>query len=136
MESEHGEDTVDNACQLLSKLRTCDTDFKDLLMSMVDLIDNAETISVEQTALDAHNDLIALCIQKLIALLKPPPDSRIDNRTILTCRLNQIQECLSAVSDTLGALTGDAKDVHLLQLYEEQLGDSKKDISDLKMELM
>ena len=135
MESANDEDTIDNAHQLLSNLGHAIRTSR-IYTSMVHLIDDEETVSAEQTALDTHYDLIVLRIQKLIALLKPPPDSRIDNRKFLTHRLNQIQECLSAVNDALGALTGDAKDVHRLQLHEEQLGDSKKDISDVKMELM
>ena len=33
-------------------------------------------------------------------------------------------------------LTGDSKDVHRLQLHEEQIRDSKKDLSAIKMELI
>ena len=66
-----------------AKLRTCDTD---LHISMVDLIDDEETVLEEQIALDARDDHIesmTLRIQKLIALLKPSPDIGIDNRKIL-----------------------------------------------------
>ena len=68
-------------------------------MSMIDLIDEGSVLA-EQTTLDNHDNLIAsmtLHIQKLIALVKPAPDVRIDNRKILTRRLKQIQERLSAV---------------------------------------
>ena len=87
--------------------------------------------------LDAHDDLIAsmtLCIQKLIALLKPPPDSKIDNRKIPHTQTQP--DSGMPVNNALGTLNGDAKDVPLLQLHEEQLGDTKKDISDVKIELM
>ena len=47
MESTPDEDTIDNARQLLSKLRMCDMDFKDLHMSMVDLIDDEGTVLAE-----------------------------------------------------------------------------------------
>lgn len=97
MESTPDEDTVDNARQLLAKLRTSDSDFKDLHMSMVDLIDDEDTVLAEQTALDNHDDLVAsmtLHVQKLIASVKPAPDGRADNRRILARRLKQIQEHL------------------------------------------
>jgi hypothetical protein len=99
------------------KLKTCDTDFKDLHMPVVDLIDEEEVVAAEQATLDNHDDLIAvmtLRIQKLIATLKPPPDRRIENRKLLTHRL---KDCLSAVNDAVGTLTGDAKDVHRLWLH-------------------
>ena len=75
-------------------------------------------------------------IQKLITLFKPPPNNSIEKRKLLARRPKQIQECLSAVNDAVGALTGDAKDFHRLQLHEEQHGDSKKDLSAVKVELM
>ena len=139
MELTPDEDTVDNARQLLAKLRTSDSDFKDLHMSMIDLIDDEDTVLAEQTALDNHDDLVAsmtLRVQKLIASVKPAPDGRVDNRRILARRLKQIQERLSATSDAVGTLTGDSKDVHRLQLHEEQIGDSKKDLSAIKSELI
>ena len=108
-------------------------------MSMIDLIDDEGTVLAEQTTLDDHDDLIASMthrIQKLIALVIPAPDGRIDNRKILARKLKRIQERLSAVSDAISTLTGDSKDVHRLQLHEEQIGDSKKDLSALKMELI
>lgn len=136
LESTHDEDTVENARQLLSKLKTCDTDFKDLHMSVVDLVDEEEA---EQATLDNHDDLVAsmtLRIQKLIATLKPPPDRRVESHKLLTRKLKRIQDCLSAINDAVGALTGDAKDIRRLRLHEEQLGDSKKDLSAIKTELM
>ena len=139
MESTPDEDTIDNARQLLLKLRTCDTDFKDLHMSMIDLIDDEGTAQAEQTTLDNHDDLIAsmtLHIQKLIALVNPAPDGRIDNCKILARRLKQILGRPSAVSDAISTLIGDSKDVHRLQLHEEQKGDSKKYLSAMKMELI
>ena len=45
MESTPDKDTVDNTRQLLAKLRTSDSDFKDLHMSMIDLIDDEDTTS-------------------------------------------------------------------------------------------
>ena len=69
-----------NTRQLLSKLMTCDADFKDLHMSVIDVIDDEETVLTELTALDNHDDFIAsmtLHIQKLIALVKPTPGGRI-----------------------------------------------------------
>ena len=119
LESTPDEDTVENARQLLSKLKTCDTDFKDLHMSVVDLVDEEEP---EQATLDHHDDLVAsmtLRIQKLIAKLKPPPDRRVESQKLLTRKLKRVQDCLSAVNDAVGALTGDAKDIHRLRLREE-----------------
>jgi hypothetical protein len=92
--------------QLLSKLKVCDTDFKDLHMSVVDLV---EDVAAEQATLDTHDDIIAsmtLRIQKLTVTLKPPPpDRRIESRKLLAHRLKRIQDsgfriqdCLSAVS--------------------------------------
>ena len=136
LESIPDEDTVENARQLLSKLKTCDTDFKDLHMSVVDLVDEEEP---EQATLDHHDDLVAsmtLRIQKLVAKLKPPPDRRVESHKLLTRKLKRVQDCLSAVNDAVGALTGDTKDIHRLRLHEEQLGDSKKDLSAIKTELM
>jgi hypothetical protein len=138
LESRPDEDTIENARQLLSKLKTCDTDFKDLHMSVVDLVDEGD-VTTEQATLDSHDDTIAsmtLRFQKLIATLKPPPDRGIESRKLLERRLKRIQDCLSAVNDAVGALTGDAKDVHRLRLHEEQLGDNKKDLSAVKVELM
>ena len=99
---------------------------------MIGLIDDEDTVLAEQTALDS----MTLRVQKLIASVKPAPDGRVDNRRILVRRLKQIQERLSATSDAVGTLTGDSKDVHRLQLHEEQIGDSKKDLYAIKLELI
>ena len=139
MESTPNEDTVDNARQLLAKLRTSDSDFKEFHMSMIDLIDDEDDVLAEQTVLDNHDDLITsmtLRVQKLIALVNPAPDGRVDNRRILARKLRQIQERLSATSDAVSVLTGDSKDVHRLQLHEEQMGDNKRDLSTTKSELI
>ena len=70
LESKPDEDTIENARQILSKLKTCDTDFKDLHISVVDLVDEEEA---EQATLDNHDDLVAsmtLRIQRLIHVQK------------------------------------------------------------------
>ena len=136
MESTPDEDTVDNARQLLAKLRTSDSDFKEFHMSMIDLIDDEDDVLAEQTVLDNHDDLITsmtLHVQKLITLVNPAPDGRVDNRRILARKLRQIQERLSATSDAVSVLTGDSKDIHRLQLHEEQMGDNKRDLSATKL---
>lgn len=139
MESTPNENTVDNARQLLAKLRTYDSEFKDVHMSMIDLIEDETTVLAEQIILDNHDDLTAsmtVRVQKVIASAKPAPDGRVENRRILARRLKQIREGLSATGDAVGSLTGESKHVHRLRLHEERIGDSKKDLSAIKTELM
>jgi hypothetical protein len=116
LESRSDEDTIENARQPLSKLKTCDTDLKDLHMSVVDLVDEGD-VATEQATLDSHDDTIVSMNPLSEANCNtptPPPGRGIESCKLLERRLKQIQDCLSAVNDAVGALTGDAKDVHRL----------------------
>ena len=139
LEASRDEDTGDNAKQILSKLRTRDTEFKDVQMSMIDLIDDEASLETEQAVLDEHDDVISsitLRIQKLIASINPLTDTKTDVSKILTRRLKCLYETLSTTGDAINVLTGAAEDVHCLKLHEEKLADYKRELAELRLQLL
>ena len=56
-------------------------------------------------------------------------------RSVATRRLSQFKASLSAVNTAITALTGDAKEVHLVYLYQEQLSDYKKELGDIRHDI-
>ena len=79
--------TRDSAKQLSLKLKESGAEFKTAHLSLIDLIDDEDTLATEQAALDEHDDIIAfldLCIQALINSINSSTATKVDDRKILS----------------------------------------------------
>ena len=113
------------------QLTSLDADFKTHYFTVVDALDEKDETgaATEQDVLDRHDDeVVSLVfrIDQLIKLYSSVADSGA--RGVATLRSSKFKARLSAVNT---AITGDAKEVHLVYLYQEQLSDYKKELGDI-----
>ena len=138
---------ADSARQLLTKLQILDSDFKRIHFDLIDLIDEADTTTLEneQAVIDKFDDDVHERIVRLETLLKrapvaplttpavPPPDRRP-----LTRKMSRIRTGLGQVNDkieTATSSTAHAIDRPLLAQCQEEVSDYKKGLVTLYDEL-
>ena len=80
--------THDSVRQLSLKLKEYDAEFKTAHLSLINLIDDDSALEGEQTALDAHEDLVASLAIHVESLITPPATvTKIDESKVLSRRL-------------------------------------------------
>ena len=136
LESKSEESTTIGIAQRMSeRLASLDDDFKAHHFAVVDALEEEDDAgaAAEQDVLDKHDDdvaSLALRIDRLIKLSSSAAESGA--RSVAARRLSQFKERLAAVNAAVTALTGDAKEIHLVYLYQEQLSDFKKELGDIR----
>ena len=124
--------TLDLAQGMTRKLDSLDADFRTHHHAVVDVVDDEETLEREQTTLDEHDDVVAELaarIEQLVSLCVSTSDSspcRIASR-----RLSHLQKKLLSVSESITS-SDRTVDTCLLNQYEEQLGDIKRELADIR----
>ena len=86
--------THDHAQRQTTKLETLDAKFKTRHFSLIDLIDDDETLEKEQETLDQHDDdvtTLAVRIQRLITLSSTTPTNS-DHRKVLMRKLQHLEK--------------------------------------------
>ena len=104
--------TKNSAKQMLSRLNEASAEFKQIHLSLIDMIDDEEALGTEQCTLDDHEDFVAslaVSLQALIAL-GDVPTTKISERKVLSRRL-KLHDCLSTANEAITALTGEGADV-------------------------
>ena len=138
LEGESGQpSTRDAARQLLAKLKEHDADFKRNHLALIDLVDDDDTLTGEQAALDAHDDLVAILTVRVMAFADAATRSsstEVSARELLVRRCTRVE---SRLADTTAAVTSlSHDDVCRLQQYQEQASDFKKEIAELSNTLL
>ena len=130
--------TKNAAKQMLSRLNEASAEFKQIHLSLIDLIDDEEALGTEQSTLDDHEDFVASLAVRLQALiaLGDVPTTKISERKVLSRRLKRLQDCLSTANEAITALTGEGADVCRLKQRDEQLQDYKRDLADVNIKLL
>ncbi|XP_064386059.1 uncharacterized protein LOC135334711 [Halichondria panicea] len=131
------------AQQYVKKLETLDASFKTHHLAIMD-IEKEEQLGAEQEALDQHDEDIMTLSVRLQVLLSStatltvtPPETRyLPDRAVLERRSTQLQARLLAISEDVSRLSGDPSELHLVFLHQEQLSDLKKELSDLRNEVL
>ena len=138
LESESDQpNTRDVARQMLAKLKEHDADFKKNHLSLIDLIDDEETLTSEQATLDEHDDLVAALTVRILALADAAtrtPPREVSTRELLARRCKRLESRLSETDAALTPLSHE--DVCRLQQYQEQTSDFKKEIAELSNTLL
>ena len=136
LESKSEEPTTIGVAQRMSeRLASLDDDFKAHHFAVVDTLEEEddEGADAEQDVLDKHDDdvaSLALRIDRLNKLSSSAAGSGA--RSVAARRLSQFKDRLAAVNAAVTTLTGDAKEIHLVYLYQEQLSDFKKELGDIR----
>ena len=133
------------AQQLAKRLEKLDDEYRVHHLSIVDLTEDETQLSTEQEALDTHDEGVAelnLKLQAVMISIPPPsptPTTVIDshsNRTVLRRRSAQLQVRLLSIHGKIGDLNDDGSEVHLIHLYQEHLADLKRELSELRNEIL
>ncbi len=137
---EHNLSVAARAQQFVRKLETLETDFKTHHFGVIDALDDEDLVGAEQDVLDRHDDDIAELHSRLqvlcgSSLATHVSSGLIPDRTIVERRLAHLQVRLVAVNSDVARLTPEHRDVHLVHLYQQQLSEFKRELSDLRSEI-
>ena len=131
------------AQQYLKRLETLDANFKTHHLAIMDAVDEEGQLEAEQEVLDQHDDDIMNLSMRLQAMSAParptptPPETPpLSDRTVVERHLAQLQTRLAAAKEDISGLVGSPSDVHLVYLYQEQLSDFKRELSELRSEVL
>lgn len=118
------------------RLTTLDQDFRVFHSFVVDLMEKPDALAVEQDELDKHNDEIATQtaeIQELIAACNATkvPDEPSNQQKILKKRLAVLRKILDWTTSDVDKASSGRPDLTLLQHYDEQFTDVKKELKDI-----
>ena len=137
LDGEAGEHkTLELAQRMLQKLTDLDSEFRSHHHSLVDLIDDEETLAREQDVLDTHDDLIAeltVRVKQIIATLSP--SSSDSSRKIVSRKLTHLQKSLASVVSAISDMSSTTSDTCLLRQYEERTNDVRKDLAKTRDDL-
>ena len=125
-------DTIDHVKRLSLRLQTLAEDFKLHHYAIVELVDNEEDSRREQEVLDEHDEEVsrlAICLEKLSTSCS---SSGPDQLKVPLKRLKHLEKALYGGATSF-PVDGD---ICLLQQYEEQLSELKKEFSDTRHSLL
>ena len=144
-ETEFAPSIASQAQQYLKRLETLDANVKTHHLAIVDVTEEEEQLTLEQEALDQHDDDVMTFSMRLQVLSAPTvrtppehvPESRLPSgRTVFERRLTQLQARIVDANEGVSKLSGDPNEVHLVHLYQEQLADLKRELSDVRNEVL
>lgn len=122
---------------MLAKLKEHDADFKKNHLTLIDLIDDDETLIAEQGTLDEHDDLVASLTVRIMALAdatNPTSSREVSPRELLARRCSRLESRLSETDSALTSLSHE--DVCRLQQHREQLSDFKREAAEIDNSLL
>ena len=129
---------VDHVQRLATKLEELDKDFKALQLDIIDLLEeDSESMVKEQDALDIHeNDVTAasLCLKKLVKPSSCSADTVGEKQS--SRKLACVERCLLETDKALASVKDDHDDVSLIEQYQEQVTDIKRELSSIYEELV
>ena len=115
-----------------------DKDFRSIHYEIVDLFDeDSDDLEKEHEVLDKHEDDVtatSLRLQKIIANSSSAMDA--GNKKALSRKLARVERHLRGTEEALAPVKEDHDDVALLEQYQEQMSDAKKELSTLYEELV
>lgn len=125
-----------HAQRMSQRLEALDADFRTHHMAVINAMGDEDT-DKEQEILDAHDDKVGSLSYRLEQLSRiRAPGADTSDRTVATRRLSQLDAKLSTLSAAIGKLSGDAREVLLVHLYEEQLHDCKGELGGIQTEVL
>ena len=112
-----------------SKLKEYDAELKAAHLSLIDLINDDDTLEREQANLDVHEDLIVAHAIRIAASEESSATAtKVDERKVLSCRLNRLLGRLSIAEKAISSLSSEHRDSCQRKQHDEQLCDYKRDL--------
>ena len=87
----------DSARQMLTKLKEHDADFRKNHLTLINLMDDDETLITEQSTLDEHDDLVVALTVRIVMLADSTTTStrRVSACEFLVCRCDHLESRLT-----------------------------------------
>ena len=129
-------DTPSHARRMAQRLETLDSEFKNHHYVIIESLEREEDLTREQNILDEHDEEIAqlsVSIEMLIASCPPTPSSDTSGRRLIARKLAHLKKKLDSAATAIGA---DSVDVCLLQQYEANLADYKRELGDIHNQIL
>ena len=130
LEREVGEArTLELAQRTSQRLLELDSEFRAHHHSLIDLIDDDESLGNEQDILDSHDDLVAelgVCVKQVIAASSS--SSAESSRRITSRKLAHLEKSLTAIISIISDGTTPVLDTCLLRQYKEKTNNVNKDL--------
>ena len=103
-------------------------------MTLIDLIEDDDTLIDEQVTLDDHDDLVAALTVRILTLADSTPTREVSARELLARRCDRLESRLTETDTALTSLTHE--DTFKLQQYQEQALDFKREIAEISNALL
>ena len=133
--------TLGHAQKMTQKLESLDSEFKGHHYVVVDSIADDEHVEAnlakEQDILDQHDSDVAnllVRLEQLVASCKANAESappRIAGRN-----LQHLRERLNIMSADISPISGEPEQAHLLEQYQEQLSDHKRELASIRQHIL
>ena len=133
----HEPSTLSHAQKLSAKLDSLDSEFKVHHYGIIDTIPDDdhvdETMTKEQDELDQHDTNIANLSIRLEELVRKS-SSKAESAAykIASRSLASLRDRLTVISSALTKLSGASEEIHLVEQYQEQVSDLKRELSDTR----
>ena len=128
--------TIDHAKGMLQKLDGLGAEFLSHHHGIVDLTEDEDALRREQETLNEQDDLLAELSVRITRLIGRCTAVDATPRKITARKLSHIKKAISHISSAIAALIGDPDDKYLLLQFEEQFIDLKKELSDIRRDLL
>ena len=130
--------TPGHARQLAIKLETLDSKLKNYHFQLIDLLDDEDEDSLEkeQEILDKHDDIVAELNMRIERLYSKATPAVTDDHRLLSRKLSYLEESTFNLHNTVTSLPEDVDDISLLQQYQEQVADYKRELAELNGRLL
>ena len=127
---------AEHAQQLTSKLESLDSEFRVHHLQLIDLIDDDPTLEKEQDTLDKLDDDVTSLSVRLSQLIvrgraaqSATPTSGDGKASASSRKLSRLEKGLNQTHEAILDLASDPSDHSLLEQYQEQLSDYKRDLA-------
>ena len=150
-DGERDPSSISHAQLLLKKLEKLDSEFRTHHFATIEAVESDELAAAEQEELDSHDDTTMSLQVRLQTLLAPstdptvlttdpahtpaPPPSTSDGQVLADRRLQQLEARMSLVSNAITKLAPH-KDIHLADLHAEQLGEFKRELAEIRNDVI
>ena len=136
-DKEDKSDVPNHARMLIRQLESLITEYKDLHYSIVEQLTSDEDLDREQVVLDEADDYVSdlqVALEMLLASCAEPRDANTEDFRILSRRLAHHKSKLDTISRTI---RGEERvDIHLLQQYESDITNHKKDLAEMRTQIL
>ena len=140
LESRTSDPTAQNTAKQLQKnLENTDTEFKRQHLALLDLLETPEDLEKEQTIFEEFEANLDDCLARISRVISSSTSTGVsgpDPHFIATKRIRRLDSSISATKNEIKKLEETPGDICIIQQYEEQVIEFKRDLTDITKSLI